>query len=163
METDVKRHRFDPWVRKSPWRRDGNPLRYFCLENPHGQRSLAGYSPWGCKELDMTESTWSTCRHINIYLSIHERENVAQSSPTLCDPMDYTVHGILQARILEWAAFPFSRGSPQPRDRTQVSHIAGRFFTSRTTREALGPLIPPNQNAPLNKTPPSVPSRRRDP
>ena len=37
-------------------------------------------------------------------------------SPTLCDPMDYTVHGILQARILEWVAFPFSRGSPQPRD-----------------------------------------------
>jgi len=42
--------------------------------------------------------------------------------------MDYTVHGILQARILEWVAFPFSRGSSQPRDPTQVSHIAGRFF-----------------------------------
>ena len=41
---------------------------------------------------------------------------VAQSYPTLCNPMDYTVHGILQARILEWVAFPFSRGSPQPRD-----------------------------------------------
>ena len=54
---------------------------------------------------------------------------VAQSCLTLCDPVDYTVHGILQARILEWAAFPFSRGSSQPRDRTQVSHIAGRFFT----------------------------------
>ena len=55
---------------------------------------------------------------------------VAQSCPTLCDPMDYTVRGILQARILEWVAFPFSRGSSQPRDRTQVSHTAGRFFTS---------------------------------
>ena len=55
---------------------------------------------------------------------------VAQSYPTLCDPMDYTVHGILQARILEWVAFPFSRGSFQPRDQTQVSHIADRFFTS---------------------------------
>ena len=41
---------------------------------------------------------------------------VVQLSPTLCDPMDYTVHGILQARILEWVAFPFSRGSSQPRD-----------------------------------------------
>ena len=61
---------------------------------------------------------------------------VAQSCPTLCDPMDYTVHGILQARILEWVAFPFSRGSSQPRDRTQVSHIAGGFFTSWITREA---------------------------
>ena len=50
---------------------------------------------------------------------------VAQSCPTLCDPLDYTVHGILQARILEWVAFPFSRRSSQPRDRTQVSHVAG--------------------------------------
>ena len=50
--------------------------------------------------------------------------------------MGYTVHGILQARILEWVAFPFSRESAQPRDRTQVSHIAGRFFTSWATREA---------------------------
>ena len=49
---------------------------------------------------------------------------VAQLCPTLCDPMDSTVHGILQARILEWVAFPFSRGSSQPRDQTQVSYIA---------------------------------------
>ena len=55
---------------------------------------------------------------------------VTQSCPTLCDPMDYTVQGILQARILEWIAFPFSRGSSQPRDRFQVSRTAGRFFTS---------------------------------
>ena len=63
---------------------------------------------------------------------------VAQSCPTFCDPMDYTVHDILQARLLEWIAFPFSRGSSQPRDRTQVSHIAGGFFTSWATREAHG-------------------------
>ena len=50
--------------------------------------------------------------------------------------MDLTVHGILQARILEWVAFPFSKGSFQPRDRTQVSCIAGRFFTNLETREA---------------------------
>ena len=61
---------------------------------------------------------------------------VAQLCPTLCDPMDYTVPGILQARILEWVAFPFSRGSSQPRDRTQVSRIAGGFFTCWATREA---------------------------
>ena len=60
---------------------------------------------------------------------------VAQSCLTLCHPMDYTVHGILQARILEWVAIPFSRGSSRPRDRTQVSHIAGGFFTSWATRE----------------------------
>ena len=63
---------------------------------------------------------------------------VAQSHSTLCDPMDYTVHGILQAKILEWVAFPFSRESTQPRDWTQVSHIAGGFFTSWATREAQG-------------------------
>ena len=61
---------------------------------------------------------------------------VIQSCPTLRNTMDYTVHGILQARILEWVVFPFSRGSSQPRDQTQVSHIAGGFFTSWATREA---------------------------
>ena len=61
---------------------------------------------------------------------------VAQLCPTLCNSMDYTVHGILQARILEWVAFPSSRGSSKPRDRTQVACIAGGFFTSWATREA---------------------------
>ena len=50
--------------------------------------------------------------------------------------MDYTVHAIPQARILEWVAFPFPRGSTQPRERTQISLIAGGFFTSWATREA---------------------------
>ena len=66
---------------------------------------------------------------------------VAQSCPTLCDPMDCSpqgssVHGILQARILEWVAISFSRGSSRPRDRTQVSRIAGRRFILWVTREA---------------------------
>ena len=61
---------------------------------------------------------------------------VFHSCPTLCNPMDYTIHGILQARILEWVAFPFSRGSSQPRDQTQVSHIADGYFTSWAIREA---------------------------
>ena len=57
---------------------------------------------------------------------------VAQLCPTLClcDPMDYVVRGILQARILEWVAYPFSRASSQPRNWTRVSCIAGRFFTN---------------------------------
>ena len=55
---------------------------------------------------------------------------VAQSCQTLCDPLDYTVHGILQARIMEWVAFPFSKGSSQLRDRIQISCIACGFFTS---------------------------------
>ena len=60
---------------------------------------------------------------------------VTQSCATLCDPTDYTVHGILQARVLEWVAFPFSRVPSQAKDQAQVSHITGRFFTSWATRE----------------------------
>ena len=61
---------------------------------------------------------------------------VTQSCQTLCNLMDYTVHGIFQARILEWAAFPFSRASSQTRNWTQVSRTAGGFFISWGTREA---------------------------
>ena len=60
---------------------------------------------------------------------------VTQLCLTLRGPKDYTVHGILQARIVEWVAFPFSRGSSHTRDWTQVSHIAGGFSTSWATRE----------------------------
>ena len=64
----------------------------------------------------------------------HESVLVAQLCRTLCDPMDCSppgssVHGISQARILEWVAISCTRGSPQPRDRTQVSCTAGEFFT----------------------------------
>ena len=62
---------------------------------------------------------------------------VTQVCLTLCDPMDYTVHGILQARILEWVAVPFSRGSSQHRNQIQVSPIVGGFFTSWATMEVL--------------------------
>ena len=63
-------------------------------------------------------------------------------SVSLCDPMDHSppgssVHGVLWARILEWVVIPLSRESFQPRDRTQVSCIAGRFFTIWTTRKVL--------------------------
>ena len=64
-----------------------------------------------------------------------KKAKVVQLSLTLCTPMDYTVHGILQARILEWVAFASSKGSSQNRDRTQVSPIAGGFFISWATRE----------------------------
>ena len=66
---------------------------------------------------------------------------VAQSCPTLCDPMDCSppgssIHGILQARILEQVTMPSSRASSQPKDRTQVSHIADGFFSIWATRGA---------------------------
>ena len=68
------------------------------------------------------------------------RSEVAQLCLTFCNPMycsspGSSVHGILQARILEWIAICFSRRSSQPRDQTQVSCIAGRFFTDWVTRE----------------------------
>ena len=67
--------------------------------------------------------------------------------------MGYTAHGILQARILEWVVFLFSRGSLQPRDWTQVSHIAGRFFTSWANREAqnIAAEISPSYSFIINK------------
>ena len=69
-------------------------------------------------------------RKLGLGRSPGERVKVAQSCLTLRNPMHYTVHGILQARRLEWVAIPFSRASSQPKDRTHVSHIAGGFFTS---------------------------------
>ena len=53
-----------PGLGRSPGRGHGNALQYSCLENPHGQRSLVGYSPWGCKELDMTEQLSSSSRMV---------------------------------------------------------------------------------------------------
>ena len=65
--------------------------------------------------------------------------------------MDYTLHGILQARILEWAAIPFSRGFSQPKDQTQVSQTAGGFFTSWATREALREIKHDQKNKHKNR------------
>src|SRR5574342_240891 len=74
---------------------------------------------------------------------------VTQSCPTLCDPMGCSppgssVHGILQARILEWVAIPFSRGSSSPRDQTQVSCVScieGRFFTTELLGKPSSPYF----------------------
>ena len=63
----------------------------------------------------------------HLQLASRVKVKVTQSCPTLYDCI---VHGILQARILEWVGFPFSRGSSQPGDQTQVSLIASRFFTA---------------------------------
>ena len=73
-------------------------------------------------------------------LTVAKESEVTQLCPTLCDPMDCSlsgssIHGIFQARVLEWIAISFSGGSSQPRNRTRVSHIAGRCFTIWATRE----------------------------
>ena len=72
-----------------------------------------------------------------LYSSILSEVKATQSCLTLCNPMDCTVRGILQARILEWVAFPYSRESSQPRYQAKISCTAGRFFTSWATRETL--------------------------
>ena len=86
---------------------------------------------------------------MSIYVCVctGERKLVIQLCPPFCDLMDYSlpgssVHGILQTRILEWVAIPFSRGSSWPRDWTQLSCVAGRLFTVWTTRKGNGnPLL----------------------
>jgi len=70
---------------------------------------------------------------ITLHCKSTVKVKVAQPCPAVCDPMDCSlpgssVHGILQARMLEWVVIPFYRESSQPRDRTQVSRIAARFF-----------------------------------
>ena len=69
-------------------------------------------------------------------MCIKVKVKVSRSCPTLCNPMEYVIHGTLQARILEWVVFPSSRGSSQPRDQTRVSCITGGFFPSWARREA---------------------------
>ena len=86
-----------------------------------------------------------------IYDKVKESESeVAQLCLALCDPMDCslpdsTVHGIFQARILEWVAISFSRRSSWPRDWTRVSRIVGRRFTISATREVIAYMISPHQ------------------
>ena len=74
----------DPWVRKFPWRRKGLSTPVFLSEEFYGQRSLRGYSPWGCKDSGMTEQLTNSCIQFS---------SVAQSCPTLCNPMDCSMPG----------------------------------------------------------------------
>ena len=76
-----------PGLGRSPGGGDGNPLQYFCLENPHGQRSLVGYSPEGVQELDMTEVTYLACISISImeYYLVMRKKEILPFVTTLMD------------------------------------------------------------------------------
>ena len=106
-----------PGLGRSPGGGHGNPLQYSCLENPHGRRSLARYSPW--------------YQFSSVWLFVTPWTGLPGSS----------VHGILQARILGWVALPFSRGSSRSGVRTRVScglWTAGRIFTAEHLRKPIG-------------------------
>ena len=130
------------------WRRKWQPTPVFLPGESQGRGSLVGCRLWGRTESNTTEASSSSRLYPSPLTSILWSRNISElvvniwkgkvlpSCPTLCDPMDYRIHGILQAGILEWVTFPFSRGSSQPRGQTQVSRIAGGFFTSQATRES---------------------------
>ena len=122
----------------------------FNENNPPPQVLRISYVPdpqyFTCiNHLILTTALWGHCydspivqKKLGGFTAIKQKSEVkvTQSHPTLCNPMDYTFQEILQARILEWVAIPSSRGSSQPRDQTQISHIAGRFSISWAAREA---------------------------
>ena len=114
------------------WRRKWQPTPVFLPGESRGRRSLVGYSPQVAKsQTQLSDFTFTFAFflwYIFKYIVL-----VSQSYLTFCDSMDCnllgsSVNGILQARILEWVAIPFSRGSFQTRGQTLVFCIAGRFF-----------------------------------
>ena len=136
---------FNTWVDKIPWRRRWQPTPVFLpgkshTEEPGGLQSI-GSPRVGHDWSNLTHSTYIIWYYSFNVTCVCVCE-VIQLCLTLCDPVDCSppgssVHGSLQARILEWIAISFSRGSTQPRDRTRVSCIAGRRFIFWATREAL--------------------------
>ena len=128
-------------IRKLPQASYPSPSEDRQTEN-HNHRKLTNLITWATTCL--TQWNYEPCcvgppkmdgSWWEVLTKLESEVKVTQSCPTLCDPMDSTVHGILQARILEWVACPFSKGSSQTRDQTQISHIAGKFFPSWATRE----------------------------
>ena len=93
---------------------------------------------WEISQTDIVCHSHMTQSQLDMTERLNSSSEVAQSCPTLCDPTDCSlpgssVHGIFQARILEWVVISFSRGSSQPRDRTQVSRTAGRATSKAQT------------------------------
>ena len=103
-----------------------------------GQGSLACCDSWGCKESDTTERlNWTELRFAKLTwvlallsnshctaLKVKVKLKVAQFCPTLCNPVDYIVHGVLQVRILEWVVFPFSGIEARPHCRWVLFHLS---------------------------------------
>ena len=96
--------RLIPGLGRSPGGGNGNPLQYSCLENPHGKRSLEGYSPWRCKESDMTErlSTTSHCEKVKNTYFFHKP--LAESRGNPFPGMNSTVHPDNLLGVTGWLA-----------------------------------------------------------
>ena len=107
-----------------------HPQLTFLPSRPLVEAVLVADGPCAFQCIHFLGAVWSTSFYLFISLHCVLKVKVTQPCLTLCDLVDYTVHGILQARVLEWAAFPFSRVSSQTRDRTQVSRIAGGCCTN---------------------------------
>ena len=146
-------------------RRQWHPTPVFLPGKSHGRRSLVGYSPWGhSSRTRLSDFTFTFHFHalekkmathssvlawripgtgdpgglwsVGSHRVGHDWSNLTAA---VADTYTYSLqplYGVLQARILQWVAFPFSRRSSQPRNQTQVSCIADGFFTSWATREA---------------------------
>ena len=131
-----------PGLGRSPGEGNSYPLQYSGLENsmdcivhgvPKSQTWLNDFYFLRVSAVSISSTETGPSRFGSVVVL------VVQSCLTLCNPMDcslpcYFVHGTLQARILEWVAISFSRGSSRPRDLTWVSSIAGRLFTVWATR-----------------------------
>ena len=114
-------------------------IRCTTLPEPRDMLLLLSCILWLPKFFFFFFHVFILCTHYTFWHREGEvKVKIVQSCPTLWDPVDYKVHGILQARILEWVAFPFSRRSSQPRNRTQVSHIADGYQLSHKGSSAQG-------------------------
>ena len=142
MSDSVRPHRRQPTRIPHPWDSPGKNTVvgcHFLLQCMKAKREGKSKEKL-LSRIRLLATPWTAAYQASLSMGFSRQEywsgvplpspKVAQSCPTLCDSVYHTVHGILQARILEWVAFPFSRGSSQPRDQTLVSRIAGSFFTS---------------------------------
>ena len=115
-------------------------MDFWQLISPRKHHFSSWNMPDAGEKMNTQERNWNN--GVGSFICVCVCAKSFQSCLTLCNSMDRglsgpSVHGILQPRTLEWVAMPFSSGSSWPRDQTQVSCIAGRFFTVWTTRDIL--------------------------
>ena len=134
--SDFRGHRGEQW-RKGSVRKGGEGRG----DRKNGNQKLTWHTDWRWHGWGHNDIKWPYVSQKDWpQQSTGKWNEVAQSCPTLCNPMDCSltgssIHGVFQARVLEWVTISFSRGSSRPRDQTQVSCIGGRHFTIWATRE----------------------------